>query len=227
MFSARGCNLSGPLPASWAGLPALGVLDMAYNYFTGEELSLASHIVCMLKLCSAALCLRQLGRHASFTSPACWQHDVLLHVWLFCHSLSLCVALQGRSQSHHLGLILCHLVPPSYEAGSDTSVSALLKFGAWPTAGSLPVEWQGMGALQALDLVGNGLTGTLPDGYVTLPASGPCPAYSSAKLELALACLMQTGPLHMSAAAPDYGAATDLQVHIKPASSTLLTLDCR
>ena len=54
VFSARGCNLSGPLPASWAGLPALGVLDMAYNYFTGEELSLAYCIVCMLMLCSAA-----------------------------------------------------------------------------------------------------------------------------------------------------------------------------
>ena len=94
MFSARGCNLSGPLPASWAGLPALGVLDMAYNYFTGEELSLASRIVCMPKLCSAALCRGQLGRHASFIqSFACWGHKVLPRIWLFSHNPLLCVLL--------------------------------------------------------------------------------------------------------------------------------------
>ena len=112
VFSARGCNLSGPLPASWAGLPALGVLDMAYNYFTGDELSLASRIVCMLKLCSAALLNRQLGRHASVTwSPACWRPNVLPRVCLFCHNPPQCVALWGRFHSptalSHLGAILC------------------------------------------------------------------------------------------------------------------------
>ena len=81
VFSARGCNLSGPLPASWAGLPALGVLDMAYNYFTGEELSLAYCIVCMLMLCSAAQRQGQVGRYASFTwTPACWPHNMLPQV---------------------------------------------------------------------------------------------------------------------------------------------------
>ena len=55
-------------------------------------------------------------------------------------------------------------MPTSDEGGNDASESALSKAGAWPIAGSLPVEWQNMDALQTLDLVGNGLTYNLPDG---------------------------------------------------------------
>ena len=42
--------------------------------------------------------------------------------------------------------------------------SLLMKPGARPIAGSLPAEWQAMGALGALDLTGNALSGTLPEG---------------------------------------------------------------
>ena len=165
VFSARGCNLSGPLPTSWAGLPALGVLDMAYNYFTGEELSPASRTVSILVLCPAAPSQRQLSRRASFTqSPACWRHIVCASDLV---ALSQPITMSSIAGAHSslksFVSSCCHLLA-SDEAGSDASVSALSKPGAWPTAGSLPVEWQGMGALQALDLVGNGLTGSLPDG---------------------------------------------------------------
>ena len=40
----------------------------------------------------------------------------------------------------------------------------LMKPDACPIAGALPMEWQDMGALRALDLTGNALSGTLPEG---------------------------------------------------------------
>ena len=39
-----------------------------------------------------------------------------------------------------------------------------MKPGPRPIAGFLPTEWQDMGALQTLYLMGNALSGTLPQG---------------------------------------------------------------
>ena len=69
------------------------------------------------------------------------------------------------------------LLPPSLSAlggfkppwpGSQDSLgpyaSLIMKPGPRPIAGFLPTEWQDMGALQTLYLMGNALSGTLPQG---------------------------------------------------------------
>ena len=53
---------------------------------------------------------------------------------------------------------------PGSHQSSGPFASPLMKPGACPVAGTLPTEWQDMGALRALDLTGNALSGTLPKG---------------------------------------------------------------
>lgn len=65
-------------------------------------------------------------------------------------------------------LIVCggRLEPPwpGLQQLCGPSASPMMKPGTCPLAGALPMEWQDMGALRALDLAGNALTGTLPEG---------------------------------------------------------------
>ena len=78
-----------------------------------------------------------------------------------------------------------------------------MKPGARPIAGSLPVEWQNMGALGALDLTGNALSGTLPEGLAVHPMPEPGPTHQAIQVH-ALVSLVQTRALLMYTAVPDH-----------------------
>ena len=71
-----------------------------------------------------------------------------------CRAAATLMVCAGRLQPHW----------PGSRESVGPSASLIMKPGARPIAGALPAEWQDMGALQVLDLTGNALSGTLPEG---------------------------------------------------------------
>ena len=144
----------GSLPPQWGApeaFPALRYLDMTGNFFlTGPlpNFSSSSGGMQRLEVLMAAAC------SLSGTLPDAWPQD-LPALGALDFSMN---NITGQPPTACM-----HGWPPLLRSRTMLCLcpSRGMMGEAWP-AGTLPAEWQGMGSMQTLSIVGNSLEGTLP-----------------------------------------------------------------